>query len=333
MSTVSNSAVKDLVETCLELEVLSMADLSRLGLDLRLIQDPELRCAETQLINLWRYIDENAERPDIGFKVGNSMNSQSKGVLASWVSQADSLREAFEIFRDNIHLMNPSERWLIEEDQDNFTFRYVLDASKGYPDIAVERSITALVKWGRSLSGAAFPVNSVALHYAKPSHAHQLTTFFHCDVQFSCSENSLSIAREHIELPVLNSNAFLKKHMEKTASQINTKLSAEDAFKRTVVETIERNWAAFEDVSAERACRVLSVSRQTLFRKLKKEGTDYRKLVDQFKKEQALKLLQSPNRSITRVAFELGYKDASSFTKAFKRWYGTTPGQYLKQLL
>jgi len=42
-----------------------------------------------------------------------------------------------------------------------------------------------------------------------------------------------------------------------------------------------------------------------------------------------LLLLQSDRLNVTSAALSLGYKDSSSFTKAFKRWYGVTPKQYL----
>jgi AraC-like DNA-binding protein len=72
----------------------------------------------------------------------------------------------------------------------------------------------------------------------------------------------------------------------------------------------------------------LNISRQTLYRELKKQNTDFKSLFESIRKEQALLLLSSGKETIDSISLKLGYKDNSSFHKAFKRWYGQSPAMY-----
>ncbi|WP_290883145.1 helix-turn-helix transcriptional regulator [Fischerella sp.] len=68
-------------------------------------------------------------------------------------------------------------------------------------------------------------------------------------------------------------------------------------------------------------------SRQ-LQRELQAEGTSYQQLLDETRKELALRHLQNLDTPIHDVAFLLGFSEPSAFHRAFKRWTGQTPRVY-----
>lgn len=78
----------------------------------------------------------------------------------------------------------------------------------------------------------------------------------------------------------------------------------------------------------ERTCRAIGLSRRTLQRRLAESGLSYSRLVERERFEHALALLADPRRTITEVAFALGYSDVANFTHAFHRWTGLSPRQY-----
>ena len=70
------------------------------------------------------------------------------------------------------------------------------------------------------------------------------------------------------------------------------------------------------------------MSPRTLQRRLKTENTSYGEVVQQTRMQLAQQLLASPDISATEVGLACGFSDASAFTRAFKRWTGTTPSDY-----
>jgi AraC-like DNA-binding protein len=67
---------------------------------------------------------------------------------------------------------------------------------------------------------------------------------------------------------------------------------------------------------------------RTLQRLLGEEGVDYRSLVEELRKELAKHYIAQSELSLLDVALMLGFSEQSSFQRAFRRWYGVTPGVY-----
>ncbi|MFJ8962812.1 AraC family transcriptional regulator [Lentzea sp. NPDC102401] len=79
------------------------------------------------------------------------------------------------------------------------------------------------------------------------------------------------------------------------------------------------------------ACAVaarLHLSPRTLRRHLAAEGTSLRRLVDEARRASAIELMTTHRLGVEQVALRLGYTDAATFIRAFRRWTGTTPGAY-----
>jgi AraC-like DNA-binding protein len=72
----------------------------------------------------------------------------------------------------------------------------------------------------------------------------------------------------------------------------------------------------------------LHVSVRTLKRRLAALGLSYSDLVDERRRERALVLLQDTSLTSEQIAERLGYSDAANFSRAFRRWTGTTPRRY-----
>lgn len=66
----------------------------------------------------------------------------------------------------------------------------------------------------------------------------------------------------------------------------------------------------------------------TLRRKLAGEGQSYQGLKDQVRRDLVIARLDIGASNFSELAFDLGLADTRAFYKAFKKWTGTTPGQY-----
>lgn len=78
------------------------------------------------------------------------------------------------------------------------------------------------------------------------------------------------------------------------------------------------------EVGIERVARDLGYSRQTLYRRLKAEGVTYEQLLDGLRRRLALRFMRE-GLSVKDAAYRLGFSDPASFSRAFKRWTGTSP--------
>jgi AraC-like DNA-binding protein len=78
----------------------------------------------------------------------------------------------------------------------------------------------------------------------------------------------------------------------------------------------------------ESVAECLGISARSLRRQLAKEGLTYRQLIDHYRFETARRLIETTDRSLIDIACQLGYTEAASFTRAFRRWAGLSPSEY-----
>jgi AraC-like DNA-binding protein len=75
--------------------------------------------------------------------------------------------------------------------------------------------------------------------------------------------------------------------------------------------------------------RNLSMSVRSFQRKLDKEGLNYKEVLDSVRKNFAMNFIKAhEDYNVNELSDTLGYSDASAFIKAFKRWFGVTPGKF-----
>ena len=103
--------------------------------------------------------------------------------------------------------------------------------------------------------------------------------------------------------------------------------SRKRCFKQEVELAIEPLLGSGE-VSIDRVARELGMSRQTLYRRLKAEGTTFEELLDSKRRQLAVRYLGLDRISVKAVAYKLGFSDPAAFSRAFKRWTGISPSSF-----
>ena len=331
IETVSSAAARDLYQTCQQLDLLSDECLMDMQISNDTFSDLERRIPEQVLISLWQRLAVHHGHSDVGLRLGQTIDPESKGILASWVSQTGTLREALSIFFNNIALMNPSEHWQLQETNTcrlNFNFKQ----QKDYPNIAIERSMSAMVFWARALSGGNFTIEKATFVFPKPEYADAYTPIFGTCITFESDKNSLLFDSDQLEKKVVNGNQWLKSMVEAKAHHRLANTSSRPNVTDTIKNILDEKISYGQPVTIQHISDMLAVSRQTLYRQLKQENTDFQTLLDTARKEHALTLLNRDEASIQNVSIQLGFKDTNSFYKAFRRWTGSSPRQYCESL-
>ncbi len=80
-----------------------------------------------------------------------------------------------------------------------------------------------------------------------------------------------------------------------------------------------------EPPSVAATARALGMSTRTLQRRLRADGTAFADILDHVRADMAVAYLGNPNLTTAEVAYLLGYVEATSFYRAFRRWHQCTP--------
>jgi AraC-like DNA-binding protein len=110
-------------------------------------------------------------------------------------------------------------------------------------------------------------------------------------------------------------------------SQRKPRLSAAK-LKNVICEAIRSGDATLPSVATN-----LSISARSLQRYLEGNNLTYSDLVDELRYEIARSLLGSTDLDIAEIGATLGYRDPSSFSRAFMRWANMSPREYRSSLI
>ena len=151
-----------------------------------------------------------------------------------------------------------------------------------------------------------------------------------CDEVIYGAPYSLAISREMLDTPLPSSDPFICSRLTGTLQEMLTSQPSQD-----LVEQVKRRIQLLlgsGDISVERIASPLNISPRHLRRKLSQEGTSYEQLVEEVRRETAIRMIGEGTLSLTNIAYELGFLDPSSFTRAFRRWTNMSPTRFRQQI-
>ncbi|MCX7169314.1 MAG: helix-turn-helix domain-containing protein, partial [Proteobacteria bacterium] len=169
-----------------------------------------------------------------------------------------------------------------------------------------------------------------AVHYAHPAPPNiaPYTALFRAPVHFNREITSMHFPASWLERPVLNANPDLHRILRSYVENLEQQYSGNFPGKiRRVVRTL----LSTGKCTADRLAVLLSMHRRTLHRHLVANGTTFKEIVDEERNEIAVRNLAATDMSINKLAAMLGYRDTSSFIRAFRRWSGVVPTEWRAQ--
>ena len=150
-----------------------------------------------------------------------------------------------------------------------------------------------------------------------------------CDEMLCGASYSLVMPNVMLDKPLATADAFICTRLIDTLQEMLAHQPSHD-----LVEQIKRRIQLLlgsGDISLERLAGPLNISPRHLRRKLSQENTSYEQLVDEVRRETAIRMIGEGELSLTSIAYELGFLDPSSFTRAFRRWTKMSPTSFRQQ--
>jgi len=154
---------------------------------------------------------------------------------------------------------------------------------------------------------------------AEPDHALQVRAALGEDVVYGAERNAIRFPTEWLALQSPFADATLYSVAVNELQAARARLTAPDGM-RSRVERLLKSLPA-RRLTAGEVARLTGVSRRTLVRRLSEAGTAYRQLVEAELRVRAERLLRDGDLSHAQIAETLGYTDASSFSRACRRWF------------
>jgi len=141
-------------------------------------------------------------------------------------------------------------------------------------------------------------------------------------LSFDAPHVELVLRSDYLDSPLMSPSTELQAIALRQLEEANSSGNISDRV-RAVFQTLDPHVPDLDEV-----CAALHMSSATLKRKLKADGATFKDLKDSFRLRRATYLLGDTEDSVEEIADELGFSDASGFSKAFRRWTGIAPREW-----
>jgi len=168
-----------------------------------------------------------------------------------------------------------------------------------------------------------FP-KAIRFTHAEPSYRSEYDRIFGVPLFFNSHMNALLIDEAILNLKLPRTNPYLSEILSARADELLKNLEASKTM-RGRVETLLVPLLHKGEVSIDTIAGKLGLSRQTLFRKLKAEGITFEKVLDELRHQLALHYLNGKKLPVNQAAYLVGFSEPAAFSRAFKRWTGSSP--------
>jgi len=172
--------------------------------------------------------------------------------------------------------------------------------------------------------GVAQCVRAVQVTHAEPPYRAEYDRIFGAPVTFNAARNAAlmddAAIMQRIQLQPRYAFGILADHAERLLKELESSKTTRGRVESLLMPILHTGNANMDGVAAK-----MGLSRQTLFRRLKAEGTSFEKVLDALRHRMALDYLGARKVSVNETAYLVGFSEPAAFSRAFKRWTGTSP--------
>ncbi len=318
--TVTAEFVKSRVKTLDIPLTLSEHSIRNLLNDVRLKERLQLDAVDC----IWEYLADQSTDEIFGLRAGLNIKLGDLGVVGFLLSSCDTFEHAIEDIIKHLSIVSETAHFSLTSSGDKCSLNYIPHYVRARRH-RIEASIASTVRFAKLLTGGRFTPLSILLSHAPPSassvsEAHSLLG---CDVIYNQEVNAVVFHQDQLSLPIDNSNALVHERMLGLAKEVMERLPS-SGFLSTVRGLVRRYPACGKNEIAKK----LFISGRHLNRKLALDDTSFKQIQNEIRLQLAESWLQN-NVHIDEIVERFSFCDVRSFSKAFKRWSGVTPAQFL----
>jgi AraC-like DNA-binding protein len=303
--------------------------LAEAGLQESFFTDAETICPAASWVKLLELAGTHIH-DSIGLRLGSEIRIVDQGILGQAVRSMERVEEVlrsvsrYMITRSQVEKVDIdiTDHWVAISYQitDPTIFRRRQDS---------EFSIATMLTNLRELTATGILPVRVDFEHTQPKDTSFHREFFHCPLQFNQPRNRIYFKHSLLDLPVCTANkrllqALLPYLEEQRELRGPSGLLAEVS--QTIATELKLGRAGVVQVAD-----VMHMSVRTLQRRLADHGLEFNAVVEDVRRALALEYVGNSSYRLTDVALMLGYTEASSFSRAFRRWTEVTPREYRKK--
>ncbi len=267
--------------------------------------------------------------PHVGVLIGERCGVADLGLVGSLAAHAADVGTALRDFVRHMPLFDRAAVVSLAVDGDVATFTYtIVEPDIPAPEQIREGSVAIMVHVLRDLCGPSWAPDIVMFPHRLRGPLRPYRRYFRAPVHFGVGIAGIVFPARWLRQAIPNADGTLRYALltHITAATPASDGPFADQVRRQIQLAMPRA-RADETVIA----RALGMDRSTLRRRLMREGSSFRTIVQDIRYQTARHLIHEAGLPLAEIATTLGYAELSVFTRAFRRWAGMTPSEWRRR--
>jgi AraC-like DNA-binding protein len=273
--------------------------------------------------NLWALFAQAAADPLAALAVGIDLQAGQLDIVGMLLLSCDTLGDGLEVLTEYAPIIGDSARFEVVPDADGVLLRYLPDYTVCV-DQRVEAVLGCVVCLARWMTNGRFRPRAVLFAHAPRAAVSAYEALLGCPVQFGQPFSGVAMDRRELGHSLIQAGKPLHAHLRVLADDMLASLPQGSVSAR-VQQLIRKNprWGK------ERIGDELGMSGRHLNRKLAGEAISFKGLREALLYDLAVQALRG-GQAVALVGDKLGFSDENAFVRAFRRWSGKTPAQFVR---
>lgn len=304
-----------------------LAELSGIALDD--LREPDNRVPLARYVALMKAAKDLCQAPALALQLGAAGDFKEISVVGLICYAASTMGEA-------LAELNRYGRLVFEVDVPGNGGRFQMTRIAGeswlvdtrfdpnsFPELTEATWSRFICETARHFPDAPF-AKAVHVTHKAPDYSADYERILNVPVTFDSDKNAIMIDPSWLAIELHASNRYvfgvLSEHAGRLLESLENAQTIRGRVESLLIPVLHKG-----DVGMSEIARQLGLSRQSLYRRLKQEHVTYEALVDDLRHRMALHYLSGKQTSVNETAYLVGFSDPSAFSRAFKRWTGTSP--------
>lgn len=298
-----------------------------LGLDYSALNDPDARFAQDDMTRLWQRAVAVSGNPAIGLDMARQVRPAALNVVGYALMSSCNLKEGFARLVRYQRIIAEGADLDFQPCAEGYRLSLTILGDRLPPARqSAEGSLAGCLTFCRWLSGTMLRPLEVSFQGPPPDDLEPYRQLFQEPLRFEAQRYALLFRQADVEMPLPTANEALAQLHDRFAGEYLSRFADTRVLHRT--RQILCRLLPQGEPRREIVAQALCLSERTLQRRLQEEGSTFQQLLDDTRRDLAVQHLAQPDLAPLEIAYLLGFADPSNFYRAFKRWFGMTPGEY-----
>jgi AraC-like DNA-binding protein len=293
------------------------------GVDPRLLLQPGARVRSDLVNRVWRLAEAETGDECIGLEVARHVHPSVADALGyAWLASV-TLREGMTRLARYMRIVAGIARVRFREAPAGGELVFEPAA---LPPGRHDAFYGTVVRYCRASRGPGFRPLALALTRGAPADPARHERLFECPIAFGAPESVLLLPHADLDARLPTASPEVAAMTERLLESQLARADRQDLVAQLQARILDALPSG--PPTEEQVARGLALSQRTLQRRLAAVGTTYGDVLDRMRHELALHHLRDAQLQISEIAYLLGFAEAASFNRAFRRWTGRTPSEY-----